>query len=327
MKPLNQKRAKEIIDQFSGKKILVVGDIMLDRYVFGNVERLNPEAPVPVLHAQTEKLATGAAGNVAKNAAALGVKARLVGVVGDDEVAVKIIEESGKEGYEAQLIVDDTRPTIEKIRYLVGGQQMLRVDYEETRDIGGEVEKDIINVIRGVAEDAEAIIISDYAKGVVTELIARAIMDTHLPVMADVKPSRAEFFVGAMMISPNIKEGHEFLGLNHLERGGKDVAELAALLQKKFQSEVYLTLGAGGMYVLSNGAGEHVPQEHVAEVFDVSGAGDTAAVVLTLARICGASSVEAAQLANAAAAVAVSKIGAVAVTPDKILNMITHKHA
>lgn len=325
-------RAREIVEQFSTKRVLVTGDIALDRYVFGNVERLNPEAPVPILHAAEEKQATGAAGNTAKNAAMLGAQTTFVGVVGDDAGAQRLKAAAVAEGYEAQLVVDPDRPTIEKIRYLVRNQQMLRVDWEETKEIAGQIEESVIQAIQAAASEADAIIVSDYAKGVITEKVAQAILQTGkdkgIIVAADVKPSRAGWFSGAAFISPNRKEAHEILGFNRFENGGREPQELARGLQEKMNCDVFVTLSEKGIYVLETGASEgtHVPQEHVVEVFDVSGAGDTAAAVLTLARLSGASAVEAAQLANAAGAVVVQKVGAVGLTQSELLNMIGHSH-
>lgn len=322
---MNRKRAKEIIDQFADKKILVVGDVMLDRYVFGKVERLNPEAPVPILHVQEEKYATGGAGNTAKNVAALGGKAALVGVVGKDDIAQRLEKAAREEGYEARLVKDRTRPTTEKIRYLVHSQQMLRVDYEKIKDVVDSTQQAVREKIEESAQEADAIIVSDYAKGVITQEIARAILKTGRPIMADVKPSRAGWFSGVAWLSPNRKEAHEFLGLDQFDNGGISDAELARKLKEKFDSKIFLTLSASGIYVMGDKEA-HVPQDHTVEVADTSGAGDTVAVVLVLAKLAGATDVEAAQLANAAGAVVVSKVGAVGVNQEELLNMITHTH-
>lgn len=320
------KRAQEIIAGFKNKRILVVGDVMLDRYVFGNVERLNPEAPVPVLHAREEKYATGGAGNTAKNVAALGASAVLTGVVGDDAVAERVENAAKEEGYEARLVKDATRPTTEKIRYLVRSQQMLRVDYEETGDVASSTQQVVRGKIEEAAKDADAVIVSDYAKGVITEEIAKVIMQAGKLVMADVKPSRASFFKGATWLSPNRKETFEFLGMDQFDDGGISDEQLAMKLRDKFGATVFLTLSARGIFVAGKTERAHVPQEHEVEVADTSGAGDTAQVAIVLAKLAGASDVEAAQLGNAAGAVVVSKVGAVGVTSQEVLDMISHKH-
>lgn len=322
-------RAKEILDKFAGKKIVVIGDIMLDRYIYGRVERLNPEAPVPILEAKKEKCVTGGAGNTAKNAAKLGASAVCVSVIGNDGAAEKLAKIAANEGYQTKLVEDKDRPTIEKNRYIVNTQQMLRVDYEERREVPGEIEEKLINAIREALQGAAGVVVSDYAKGVITERVSESIMaevkKSGIPLMADVKPSHINYFTGATYISPNRKEAHEFLGFNQHDNCGRDAADLAKLLRETFQTNVFLTLGADGIYVLGEGeAGEQVPQKYVAadEVLDTSGCGDTVAATVLLAKLAGATNVEAADLANAAAAAAAHKIGAAAVSPQEVLEIL-----
>jgi D-glycero-beta-D-manno-heptose-7-phosphate kinase len=329
---MTKQRVQEIVGQFGDKRILVIGDVVLDRYVRGVVERLNPEAPVPILAVTTETEQTGGAGNVAKNLAALDAQATLISVVGADSFAARVAQAVKQERYTLDAVRDESRPTIRKIRYLVGSQQMLRVDYERVADVEGKVEEEIIAKIKmAAAKKVDGILVSDYAKGVVTEKIAQAIVgvarDHSISVAADVKPSRAPYFIGITCISPNVKEAHEMLGLNQYERGGKSPSELARALRDKMQCDVFLTLGADGVFV-STRAGEeaHVSQDHVVEVFDVSGAGDTSAAVMLLARLAGATAREAAQLANAAGAVVVGKVGSVGLSQSELLDMIAETH-
>ncbi|MBI3255649.1 MAG: D-glycero-beta-D-manno-heptose-7-phosphate kinase [Candidatus Andersenbacteria bacterium] len=328
---MNSEKLASYVDKFSQFKVLVVGDVVLDHYVFGKVERLNPEAPVPILHAQKDKNMTGAAGNVAKNAAGLGAKTVLIGVVGNDEAAKQIAKAAAQEGYELSAVVDEGRPTIRKVRYLVGSQQMLRVDFEETHDVAGTVEKKLIDHIQAAIEGVDAVLISDYAKGVITKNVAEAIVSAAkkrgIPVAADIKPSRAKFVKGIDFVSPNLKEGHEFLGLNPLEHGVKKPQEIARAIHEKMNTNVFLTLSADGVYVVaSDGTDEHVPVEHTPEVADPSGAGDTAFTTFVLAQLAGASPSEAAQLGNAAGSVVVGKVGSVGLTPTELKNMVTHHH-
>lgn len=329
---MDKKRAQTIVKQFNKKKVLVLGDVVIDHYVYGNVERLNPEAPVPILEAKREEERTGGGGNPAKNAAMLGCNTTLVSVTGDDTAASRVEELANIEGYVPVYIRDPSRPTIRKIRYLVGSQQMLRVDFEEVHDITSEVEKKVIATIESeTRKEVDVIIVSDYAKGLLTKNIAKTITRIssrrHIPVTADVKPSHVSLLKGVSCITPNVKEAHEMLGLNPYEQGGRHPKDLASALQKKMKCDVFVTLGSGGMYVLSREGEElHVPQTHVVEVFDVSGAGDTAATVISLARACGATCEETALLANAAGAVVIGKIGSVGLTQDELIGMITHKH-
>lgn len=322
---MKTEKAKEIISRFEDKNVLVVGDVMLDRYIFGKVERLNPEAPVPILHVKGERFATGGAGNTAKNVTALGAKAALVGVVGHDTAAEKVRQAARREGYEDQLVSDE-RPTTAKIRYTVGSQQMLRVDYEEVKNVAGSVQQALQEKIEEAAKEADVIIVSDYAKGVITEGVAQTIMKVGKPIMADIKPSRVDWFSGATWFSPNKKEAYEFLGIGQYDNGGISDEQLAQKLKERFNATVFLTLSAQGMFVAGETERVYVLQDHAVEVADTSGAGDTAAVVIVLAKLAGASDVEAAQLANAAGAVVVSKGGAVGVTQEELLNMIEHKH-
>ena len=327
---MNKDTLVSYIDSFRQFKVLVVGDVMLDHYVFGKVERLNPEAPLPVLHAKKGQDATGGAGNVAKNAAALGVHATLLSVVGQDPAAVLLSVAAKREIYDLQAISDVGRPTVKKSRFLVNGQQLLRVDFEDTTDISGYLENELVQRISSLAGQADAILISDYAKGVVTKAVVDAAMavarEKNIPIAADIKPSRAKLVVGVSFISPNLKEGYEFLGVNPLEHGQLEPSEVAATLHDKMKTDVYLTLGAGGVYVKTDTVDEHVPQEHVAQVFDVSGAGDTFMVALLLATLAGASPVEAAKIGNAAGAVVVGKVGSAALTPAELKDMLSHRH-
>lgn len=329
---MTAERIKAILAGFAGKRILVVGDVMLDQYVYGRVERLNPEAPVPVLHAQKAGDMTGGAGNVAKNVVSLGAQAALVAVVGEDDTAQLLAGAAETEGYRTSLVADASRPTTRKMRYMVNAQQLLRVDWEETPDVTEAIADQMIAYVEEqLNTGVDAIIVSDYAKGAVTKKIAEellALAQKHkLPIAADVKPSRISYFKGATLIAPNIKEAHEYLGLNYLAQGGQDVAELAQELSEKFSTDVFLTMSAGGVYVhAADGTSQHVPQEHAIAVADTSGAGDTSLVAMLLARLAGATAIEMAAIANAAGAVVVSKVGAVGVTQTEVQNMLLHHH-
>ncbi len=323
---VSSSRAIEIIGQFRNKSILVVGDVMIDRYVIGKVERINPEAPVPILHANEEYRATGGAGNTAKNAAALGATAKLISVVGSDRASEELEEAALSEGYEPILIKDASRATVEKKRYMVGGQQMLRVDYEETHDISAEIETKVVAAIQEEAKTVDAIIVSDYSKGMLAEGVAAAVLEVSaehdIPVMADVKPTHIGLFKGVSYISPNRKEAHEYLGLNQHLQGGILKEELATKLNSTFETNVFLTLSEDGIYVqTAETDGVHVPQVHPVEIADTSGCGDTAAVAIVLAKLSGADDTEVAHIGNGAGAVIASKIGAVALTQEELLQI------
>ncbi len=318
-----------MIHEFTGKRVLVVGDVVLDEYVHGSVNRLNPESTAPLLQAEKENAMTGGAGNVAKNLAQLGAQATLISVIGEDTTSEKIAFHAQKEGYTAHFLSDLSRPTIRKIRFYKGIEQLLRVDYEKVHDISAAVEDQVIATIDAtITQGVDAVIISDYAKGVVTRRVAEHLLKVstkkHL-LAADVKPSRAPFITGAHLISPNLKEARQFLGL--AEDDTTDSLVLAQKLHAKIGGEVYITLGADGIaYYVSETDKGRVPQEHVVEVFDVSGAGDTVIAVLVLARLGGATALEAAQLGNAAGAVVVTKVGSVGLSVIELSDMIFHHH-
>ncbi len=319
-------RTREIVDSFRNHKILVVGDVMLDHYVHGDVERLNPEAPVPILRARREHEEVGGAGNVAKYAAQMGAQSILIGVVGEDRDADIVVATSNQNGYRSDLIRDGSRRTIRKTRHIVenktAGQQLLRVDFEETHELNREVEDKVIAAIRRAVdeEDIKGIIVSDYAKGVVTKRVAEAILDLagekDLLVAADVKPSRAKYFVGATFISPNIKEAHEYVGIN-LHEEEVEYQELAKLVSMKMCSDVYLTMGAKGVYVYCGGeCGEYVKQ--TATAIEPSCAGDAAITLIMLCRLTGATEVESAVVANAGCGVIVNKVGSGSLSNNEV---------
>lgn len=324
-------RAQELVNQFAGHRLLVVGDVLLDYYVHGVAERLSAEAPVPVFLAQSQDVMTGGAGNVSKNVARLGAHALLISVIGDDEAASDARAAAEHEGYDASLFTDGSRSTIRKMRYLAGHHQLLRVDYEQAHDISSQLEGYVIEALwETVRQGVDGIIVSDYAKGVITRGVAEAILDMasehDVLVGTNVKPSRAPYFVGATFVSPNLKEGHEYIGLSHFE-DQLSPADVAQRVYKRLCSDVYLTLGPDGMYVYCGGEeGVHVPQEHVVEVSDVTGASDTVAVVLMLALLSGATPAEAAELSNAGGAVVVGKVGTVGPTREELLNMVARRH-
>ena len=319
-------RTREIVESFKNHEILVVGDVMLDHYVHGDVERLNPEAPVPILRARREHEEVGGAANVAKYASQMGAESILIGVVGEDRDADIVDETSNKNGYKSNLVRDASRPTIRKTRHIVEnktvGQQLLRVDFEETHELSREVEDRVIEAIRQAVdeEDIKGIVVSDYAKGVVTKRVAAAILDLagekDLLVAADVKPSRAKYFVGATFISPNMKEAHEYVGINLHEEEVED-KELAKLVSMKMCSDVYLTMGAKGVYVYCGGeCGDYVQQ--TATAIEPSCAGDAAITLIMLCRLSGATEVESAVVANAGCSVIVNKVGSGSLSKDEV---------
>lgn len=323
------KRSEEIIAQFKNKKVLVIGDLVLDHYVIGSVDRLNPEAPVSLLDVKQEKNTSGGAGNVAKNTAMLGATATLLAMIGQDQAAEQLKDASKSEGFELVALTEKNRPTSQKTRFLAGSQQLLRVDKEVKYDIDSVREEELKQLISDHAGKYDAILVSDYAKGLVTENIAQHILKTaqkhNIPVAVDAKPSRIHYFKGATFMSPNRKEAREALGLTDEEH--VDPTDLATRFAENFETTACVTLSADGIVVVGPDQEVlHVPQMHVREVYDVSGAGDTAIVTMLFSRLSEASWEEALQLANAAAAVVIAKIGTVGLTADELHTMICHDH-
>ncbi len=300
------------LDRFAGARILCVGDVMLDRFVVGSVDRISPEAPIPVLKVTRENAMPGGAGNVAANVASLGGHAHLFGVVGDDSAALvlkKKLDEA--RGIENALVSDAARPTTIKTRYAAEGQQLLRADREDTRAVAAGTERALCDGIAMAIAAADAVIVSDYGKGAVTEAVLAEIMakgaDTHTPVVVDPYGRDYARYRGASVVSPNRAELETAASMpceedEEVERAARKVIEssgVAALL---------VTRSARGMSLITADMAHHLPVR-AREVFDVSGAGDTVVAAYALAGVAGAVPLEAAQLANAAAGLVVAKAG------------------
>lgn len=316
-------RAGEILARFEGQRLLVVGDAMLDRYIFGTVERISPEAPVPILHAREASARAGGAGNTAQNAVGLGASVRLLTVLGADAVGEELAGLIRNGNVEPFVVRDASRPTVEKMRFLKQGHQLLRVDREDGRPLSSDIESDVLERAEQALPGVSAIIVSDYAKGTITPLLGRTLVErarsASIPLAADVKPANARSLRGATLMSPNLREARSLVAVQSREHDSPEA--IATEVAGIFDTDVYLTLAAEGIYVhCRSGECGLVPQVHARDVADVSGAGDTAIAVITLALLSGATPLEAAELANAAAAVVVAKIGAVGLTCDELLS-------
>lgn len=317
---------EEILGRLGSLRILVIGDIMLDHYVWGEVSRISPEAPVPVVHVLRETDTAGGAANVALNLASLGAKVELIGALGNDAPAARLRSLLGEHGVEtARCPSSAAAPTIVKTRVVARTQQLCRIDHEAPRsayslDANGEAAR---SVAEAVAR-ADAVIVSDYAKGVVTQALLDRVLElgrTHRRLIAvDPKPSRRLNLRGAGVMTPNRSEALELAGL--AESGGEVIGldEIARRIHQAYAPELLvITLGADGMAICREGRVEHRMPTRAREVFDVSGAGDTVIATLTASLAAGASPVDAAHLANLAAGIVVSKIGTATVTPAEVV--------
>ena len=308
------------VSKWRGAKVFVVGDVMLDKFVYGQVERISPEAPIPVLQHQSEKAMLGGAANVARNVVALGGKAVLVGAVGDDEggdlVAGPLAEGDGIVG---RFVRAHGHPTTTKVRYVSGGHQIMRLDIERRLHLGQHDIDTICGWLTEAIDDVSAVVLSDYAKGVLIPVLVRRIIDIararNVPVVVDTKTRDVARYAGATVMTPNASEAGTITGVECVDDHHAEIA--AKILYERAKIEaVVLTRGAQGMTIYHpndpEGSVAHVPT-HALEVFDVSGAGDTVVAALSLALSVGATVKTAAKIGNAAAGVAVGKRGTAAV--------------
>ncbi len=311
------------IDRLAQANVLVVGDVLLDRFVEGRVSRVSPEAPVPVLKYGAARARLGGAGNVAANLVTYGAAASLVGLTGDDEAAGELAALCAElPGLDAPLVRDRSRPTTVKTRYLGGWHQLLRVDAEENHPMAADIAAAIIDAARQAMSTAGAIVLSDYGKGVLDATTIAALIglarEANLPVIVDPKKATAEIFAGASLVTPNTEEMAQFTGI----RAETDEAAEAAcrqLLEASAIDAVLVTRGEAGMTLLERGSAAplHV-RAATHRVFDVTGAGDTVIATLSAAIAAGAPLTEAVRLANAAAGVAVTKPGTAVVHPAEL---------
>lgn len=314
---------REILKDFAGKRILVLGDVMLDHYVWGNVERISPEAPVPVLEAQSEEIRLGGAANVALNIRSLGAEALLVGVIGQDppaETMKKLLREKGIGG--GYLVPDPDRSTTLKTRIGAVNQQILRIDYESKTDICETVGGQVLDRLAELLPECDAMIIEDYNKGLLTrELIRAALKIARLhkvPVSVDPKLRNFLAYEGIEILKPNYKEVQSILAATF---GDEDeFYEAAAGLRRDMRvKNLIVTRGGMGMYIFDgDGKPLHLPTV-ARQVYDVSGAGDTVISALTLAYAAGADIKLAAELANHAAGVVCGIKGTASVSPEEII--------
>jgi D-beta-D-heptose 7-phosphate kinase/D-beta-D-heptose 1-phosphate adenosyltransferase len=315
-------RAADIVRRFAGLPILVVGDVMLDRFIVGRVTRISPEAPVPVVHFESEHVRLGGAANVAHNIAALGGHVTLVGVVGVDAAAVRLREQLTATNIGADGLVEDrSRPTTEKVRIVTErNQQVARVDYERDADVGGDLVRILVARVKRLGADAKTLLVSDYLKGTVTKQVVEAMVALKRPdrpLVIDPKIPHLACYAGATLVTPN---HHEAELATHRRIRTDDEARAAARdFKTRAQCDaVLITRGEHGMW-LSEGETEGAVSSAAREVSDVTGAGDTVVATLALALASGATMAEAAVLANHAAAIVVGKFGPATVGPDELI--------
>lgn len=304
------------VAKWRGSRVFVLGDVMLDKFVYGHVERISPEAPVPVLHYRSERAMLGGAANVARNVIALGGEALLVGALGDDAegdlVAGPLVAGDRIEG---RFVRVARHPTTTKVRYVSGGQQIMRLDIERHFLLDAQMIDAVCNWFVEAADSVSAVVLSDYAKGVLVPAVIKRVIDLartrRIPVVVDPKSKDVARYAGATVLTPNAAEAAMITGVECEDDAHTEMA--AQILRERARVEaIVLTRGANGMTVFdpadAQGAITHVPTV-ASEVFDVSGAGDTVVATLALSLGCGASVTTAARIGNTAAGIAVSKRG------------------
>ena len=319
---LSPRRARALLRAMRGRRVLVLGDVMLDQFLWGRVARISPEAPVPVVEITSETFHLGGAANVAGNVRALGGEAVVAGVVGDDPAGARVRAALAQAGIEDALAVSDTgRPTTVKTRIIAHHQQVVRADREAADDVAGTLERSLLERVRAALPSCSAVILSDYHKGVVTPAVMKALMAAArrrgLPVLVDPKVGHFALYRRVALVTPNQSEAEQATGVRI--RSEADVTRAGETILRRLRCEgALITRGEQGMALFEPGRRPvHIPTA-AREVFDVTGAGDTVIATLGLARCAGASLPDAARLANLAAGVVVGKLGTATAAPEEV---------
>lgn len=306
------------------RKIVVLGDVMLDEFVWGDVTRISPEAPVPVVDIRRESVHLGGAANVLANVVALGAQACVVGVVGNDLAGARLrssLKEVSPSQPDDYLVIDAERPSTTKTRIIAHNQLVVRADRELRRPVNGVTEKSIVESLKQAIQNADALVVSDYDKGVVTPAILGEILPlayARLPVLIDPKIRNFANYHPASLITPN---HHEALRMTNLEADSDEgLHQAAQLIRTKLGCDaVLITRGERGIMLLEGDSEPVFVETAAREVYDVTGAGDTVIATLAAALSAGATMLEAANLANHAAGIVVGKVGTATASPDELL--------
>jgi D-beta-D-heptose 7-phosphate kinase/D-beta-D-heptose 1-phosphate adenosyltransferase len=323
-------RLRTLLDGFADRRVLVIGDCMLDEYLWGQVTRISPEAPVQVVEQVRTTYAAGGASNVAVNIVAMGGAASIVAVVGADAMGERLGQELERQGVDhTTLLRDPRRPTTVKTRILAHNQQVLRVDREERSPVPGEIAAQIVERVRAEIRCVDAVLLSDYSKGVLTEALVRDLLaiarSAAVPLFANPKPATIRYYQGLSLVSLNQSEAEAVTGLCLSEMMSLEAA--GERLVRACQAEAaVITLGGRGLALFETGKPwRHLPVVPL-EVYDPCGCGDSAIAAATLARAAGADWVEAATLANLAGNAKVRKLGVVPVTRKEIEGVWAASH-
>ncbi len=311
------------ISAFNRQRVLVVGDAIVDEYLHGDCSRISPEAPVPIVRVTSTRHVLGGAANTAANIVSLGGQATLIALATDDDGG-RTLRGCGRDAGIALHLIDNGRPTLRKTRVVGQHQQLVRLDYEDVRPLDADAEARIWTAFQDHVDDCDIVVISDYAKGVVSaSLVQRLIQRAHdlgLEVVVDPRPQHRDCYIGCDYLTPNWKEARALLGLGDGSPTPDEIGQVGSMLAAALDANVVLTLGPQGIAFCSRDGAECFAQPTLArEVYDVSGAGDTVVAAFALARAAGADHSVAVELANRAASVVVGKFGTATVTQDELL--------
>jgi len=311
------------VSKFAEKRVLVLGDAMLDEYLHGDCSRISPEAPVPVLRVTSSRQVLGGAANTAANIVSLGGRATLIALVGNDDGGQTLRRCASEAGLDL-LPVDHGLATLRKTRVVGQQQQIVRLDYEQIQRQSPAVEAQVLEFVDACVDACDIVVISDYAKGFVSQSLAQAVIrrahESGLEVIVDPRPQHRDCYQGCDYLTPNWKESRALLKLGDAEPSQEEIDKVAHALSSELRTNVVLTLGAHGISFYSRDGREQFAMPTLArEVFDVSGAGDTVVAAFALARATGADHATAVTIANKAASVVVGKFGTATVTAEEIL--------
>ncbi|GAB4270449.1 MAG: D-glycero-beta-D-manno-heptose-7-phosphate kinase [Candidatus Rifleibacteriota bacterium] len=327
---MQRSELEKILNKFSKANIAVLGDVMLDEFCWGKVDRISPEAPVPIVQVKKETWRPGGAANVATNLVALGAKAHIFGIVGDDGAGRRLAEALNKEAIGTEgLIIDSGRRTSVKTRIISQKQQMIRIDRENTEAIDYERQKMIIQTLFHMADELDGVIVSDYAKGVIVESLLNEVTEKfkRLGKFVSIDPKLKNFgiYKKPTVITPNTKEAESTLGRvfeteEDVLKGGQD------LLKKTGADAILITRSEHGMSLFEKGQKPVTIPTKALDVYDVTGAGDTVIATFSLALAAGCSMIEAAEISNLAAGVVVGIVGTAATNSAQILDHYDRIH-
>jgi len=320
----------DLVPRLAGGRVLIIGDLVLDHYVVGEVGRISPEAPVPVVHVTEERYILGGAGNVARNIKALGGEPVIVGVCGMDADGDRMRRLLHESGVTAHAVCDSDRPTIRKTRIVAQNQQVVRVDYEKTHRMSENVTEQLFDYIRDEAKTAGVIILSDYGKGLITKRFMERLwellddMDKRPLVFVDPKTRNFHLYKGVDLLTPNAKEAQEGAGTEMDAKDKNSVLRTGVRIFRKLgNANLLVTLGPLGMALFQGPERvTHIPTA-ARKVFDVTGAGDTVIATLALAVAQGVDLVQACELANIAAGVVVAEVGTASASAEDIRRVLT----